>query len=245
MSLKAVNKEIRRGPILNQQALWRASDNSSFFAFGGQPSRSRVQRDTGALNIPNTLWQFKPDGSGGGSWSAVSTAQNSNFSALVRPAGGLAAYGAGRGFYLGGFEGDVNVLCAPIQCSWPTIPGLLTYDIGANAWSNSSLSLPAHGAINGGGMQYVPIFGSRGVLLALGGKTQSSNVAPDGPSQSLNNVEVYDVASSTWYTQGTTGSTSDAVPSPRSNFCIVGAQSNNGTYEMCEVPPLTRSCTGL
>ena len=163
VEIRAISKAIDNGPILNGQTLWEASGNA-FYAFGGQPSRARNGTSTDALKIPNALWKFQiNDPAGSGSWQIVPTSPDSNFMSLVRPAGDSSSFGGGQGYYLGGFQGDVEVFC--VECDQPLLPGLLTYDQNANKWLNQSVSILPHGVAMRGSMQFIPNFGKAGILL--------------------------------------------------------------------------------
>lgn len=72
-------------------------------------------------------------------------------------------------------------------------------------------------------MQYVPNFGPAGVLIAGGGRNGESEALP-----SFSSVQIYDLATDTWYEQPTTGD----YPDGRVGFCMTGAASSNKTYEI-------------
>ena len=203
------------------QALWAAEDPSSFYAFGGQPSHP-VNISSGP-DTPNTLMKFRADGQEGKEWSTVPAGVN--FSSFSRPAGGSSAFGAGRGFYLGGLRGDVNADCTD-QCNTTTLSGMLTYDMVANEWKNVSADPFWNGAVLGGRMQYIPTFGKEGVLIALGGEPRFPTARDLGPKYPMSAVMIYDVATSRWFKQTATGAHEDQVPDQRLSFCMTGAQSN-------------------
>ena len=232
VTITGLNKTVGQAPIFNYQALWRGGENGSFYAFGGQPSSANRPNYTLALNTTNALWQFNPDGNGGGSWRRDESPSDPGFSSLFRPAQGLSASGAGQGFFLGGFRGDFNVTCNTGGCTNPMTSGMVQYDIGASKWSNTSVDVIPHGAVDGGDMHFVANFGEKGVLLAYGGKSAFPASSATATARGLDSVSIYDISTRQWYQQATTGASSDAVPPPRFHFCSTGIQSTNGTYEM-------------
>ncbi|KAL8947983.1 MAG: hypothetical protein Q9222_005791 [Ikaeria aurantiellina] len=66
-----------------------------------------------------------------------------------------------------------------------------------------------------GALVYVPGFGAEGMLLSIGGGTNSQ----------MNVIDVYDIATSTWYKQATSGK----YPSLRVNPCAVAASAPDGS----------------
>ena len=183
-------------------------------------------------SIPNLLWQFWPSEEGG-VWKQVIAAPNSYLSFLARPSGGLSAWGTKKGFLLGGYRGDYNTDATEGEV-WPVLPGLVTYDMMHNRWSNdSSAELPNHAVAIYGGMHFVPTFGRIGVLIAAGGQAPypALKSSTDSPIP-LSQIFVYDIAEKKWYVQPTTASTSEAIPLSRTRFCMTGAESNKGTYEL-------------
>ena len=125
--------------------------------------------------------------------------------------------------------------------------------------STSVLSRPGYARI-GGSMEYVPSIGKKGILALMGGGEQDyqnctgpppgtlvngsfvSPVRQDGSAGadwvrqvSMDTVNVFDIASldqggnGSWYAQQTSGDT----PSPRADFCLVGAAApDNSSYNM-------------
>ena len=212
-------------PTLDYQSLWAAPDNQSFYAFGGTPSLAVTLKPT---NPPNGLWQFSQ-----GSWSSVASNGNS-FPSITRPASGSGASGNGAGYLLGGFDSIRNWEWSPQ--GYTPVPGLVSYDMESNSWTNvSAMSFSFGGTAINGAMQYMPNFGSEGLLLAMGGETPGSggwlNLGAD--LLSFSNISVFDPATGDWYWQSTTGFTgSEDIPGGASMFCHTGAKSSDSTYEM-------------
>ena len=211
-----VNNPKGAAPLLNLLSLWPAPDGRSFYAFGGLPSGTNGP--TGIAVSPRSLFRFTPNAADplSGSWAPVAPAPGNGFQSLVRPAGGLGAAGNGSGFLLGGFGANG-------ARSGRALPGLLRYDMAANAWTNESAAgFAAPGTAILGAMHYLPSFGAEGVLVALGGQTADANAQWYDQGENLldfGSIAVYDVAGKTWHRQPATAATPDALPAPRDMFC--------------------------
>ena len=207
--------------MYNYEALWAAADNQSFYMWGGAVSRSLGNAD--GRNKPNNLFQFKD-----GNWSQVALNSSSIFATLNRPAAGMSAYGNGTGYYLGGYNSEVDP-----ASNGPFSPntGLMIYNMADNTWKNVTSNYDSDGTAFFGGMEYAPIFGSQGLLVAFGGEESNLNGWQDNGQlfQPFQTVAVYDPSGpGQWYFQETTGD----VPPQSDMFCTVGIQSDIGTYEM-------------
>lgn len=73
-------------------------------------------------------------------------------------------------------------------------------------------------------VHYVPLFGTNGLFVAMGGDTVQSTAG----LISFDTVAVFDPEKQQWFNQTTTGS----PPTARIEFCTAGLPSTNGTYEM-------------
>ena len=202
-------------PVLDNEVLWEDNSNTSFYAYDGS-----VVANSGQDNPPNELWQFIPDGNDSGYWNQSTTLSNSIFPTLQRTYGQASAYGNGIGYALGGIDGDSNV---------PS-PGLISYNTTSGLWFNLTTDgFTDSGTSMFGQLQYVPGYGTAGLLLAFGGQT--SDRATWDPTQNLvpfQSVNIFDPASTIWTSQIVSGS----QPPPRTDFCSVGVQGDNGTYEV-------------
>ena len=194
----------------------------------------------GKQPIDHDVRQFTLNGNSG-SWSGSAPPVNSLFKP-VRTAGGYGAFDDAHGYILSGLTTPQNdLIWTPYDggggVNLSTVPGLLTYNMVNKTWSNNSVPWleASTGAAAFGRMQYVPNFGPKGVLIVLGGERGSVDLTWEGDgffSLGMDLVNVYDISSKTWYSQRATGSTSDAIPSKRNLFCIAGADSGNGTYQI-------------
>ncbi|KAK5114541.1 hypothetical protein LTR62_002476 [Meristemomyces frigidus] len=157
---------------------------------------------------------------------------------------GVSVPSLGRGFYFGG---HLDGYTTPGWASW--IPRLYLQSLlefTFPGYSNSQVDTLHNGKdagtdgnyrnITDGGLQssagftqradglllYVPGFGDQGILLALAGGTNQTFTQ-------MNNIDVYDIASSSWYKQATSGST----PTIRVNPCAgIAAAPDGSSYNI-------------
>ena len=226
-----------RAPVLNLQALWPGEDSNgsgTFYSVGGKPSQPWFDPQySNTLNVPNALSRCQTSKQGEADWSVVPSDMSSNFPSS-RTVQGASAAGAGRGFYLGGLQGDVNAGCR-FDCRTPVTPGMLIYDVAKNQWSNVSTERLPSEAVVGGRMHFVPNFGQEGVLVALGGQIRSPTTRDIQSFWPYSTIMVYDIAGGRWYQQPAAGTPQGEIPAPRFSPCIAGARSNDGSpnsYEM-------------
>ena len=166
---------------------------------------------------------FTPNEMGNVSWTSASTPASSNGTleglwASAWSASSSAVYSVG-----GHTTFDNSNL---------PVTGMLTNDFNTSVWTNTTsagayddrFSLNAQ-------MLHVPNFGDDGLLVALGG-TRTAVQSIDAAYQTLvgmSSINVYDVSSQQWYTQGATGTVPPAVTS----FGAVGVESQDGgSFEM-------------
>ena len=149
-------------PTLVFESLWAGADGKSFYAFGGSPSHALGD----VLSVPATsFWQFSD-----GTWQSVNEGANA-FPSITRPAMGLAASGGGVGYMLGGFDSLIQDLSE----GYIPHPGILSYNMTSNLWNNASaLGFSYDGTAFSGSMQFLPNFGSEGLLVAMGGETSNN-----------------------------------------------------------------------
>ena len=227
VTINVINKT---APVLNYVALWPDQHNQSFFQWAGEQSFDLPQ----GTNPPipsDSLWQFTVDGNGAGSWAQQSIAANSIFPALTRPAAAYIANGNGVGYALGGYSSARTSPQTEDLDIFQPIPGIVSYNISSNQWSNDSAAgFSTYGTAEYGQMHFVPPFGSEGVLIVLGGETSNQVAWTDTGSNllSFGTINIYDPSNKTWYNQTATGD----IPESRDRFCSVGVAGDNGTYEL-------------
>lgn len=91
--------------------------------------------------------------------------------------------------------------------------------------------MPGYGAF--GEAVYVPAYGEAGILVFLGGFLPANDELTWGTNggavQTLDRINIYDIASKTFMYQTATGT----VPGPRYKFCAVGVEDNKaGLFDM-------------
>jgi hypothetical protein len=210
-----LNKILKDGPpVVNQGIVWLDVSEKSFYAYDGYTSES-----TGVIAQPgpNALWQFLPNGAGGGIWTSVAAPSNTNFSQLSRCFAPAYASGEGLGFALGGVQDGQTI--AGYTEAYPT--GLVIYNTSSETWLNiSALGYSSDGTSARAAAHFVPSFGPNGLLFVLGGQ-----VGYSATYVSTSSVNFFDPVSQQWKIQAVSGT-------PSETSCVVGAPGDNGTYEV-------------
>ncbi|GAB1735357.1 hypothetical protein NU219Hw_g2992t1 [Hortaea werneckii] len=219
--------------------LWNSYD--SLYLYGGEFSDSPAQSPDAF-----SLWEYQLDKQ---RWvehdnPTTSSGENapSNGVAVQRAAegAGVSVPSLGRGFYFGGHQDAYTTQGWLVQVPRIYLQSLLefTYPGYPNDQVNALDSRQTAGTdgnfrnITEGGLQdsagfteradgvliYVPAFGDQGILLALAGGTNDTFTQ-------MNNIDIYDIARSTWYKQSTSGPT----PEIRVNPCAVIAAAPDGS----------------
>lgn len=206
-------------PNLLQGGLW--VDNDAGTLYTGFSGSSSGFGD--AAEQPQGLWSFQPGSDNtDGTWTNLNDTTDDFFATGKRPFGAPVASGNGSAFLLGGLDvfGKYHV----------PVSGLLSYNFSTQTVTNTTVSASTDGFLQMGSMQYVPNFGSAGVLVSAGGNHGYIKSSGEWASnwQAFDTVQVLDIASGTWYDQVTTGN----VPPFRMQYCMAGAASSNRTYEI-------------
>jgi hypothetical protein len=223
-------------PAVSLGYLWNSYD--ALYLYGGEFSDSPV-----ASPVPFSTWSYDISSS---SWSESSNPQTSsgqNSDPANQPVqraaegAGVSIPSLGRGFYFGG---HLDFLTTP---GWSEsvarvyLKGLLEYTFPgySNGAVNSGQAAGSSGIyrnITEGGTQesagfperadgllvYIPGYAKSGIILGLAGGTNATFTQ-------LNVIDVYDIDSSTWYKQATSGPT----PGIRVNPCAVAVSAADGT----------------
>lgn len=212
-------------PVLVREAMWIDAARQLVYVWGGSGALG-----SGSLDPNDTHnWELTVDGTGGGSWKFEDLESSSQLTGLQRASAGAAATCYNTGFNLGGFyttQNGTDIL----------VPGLLTYNMTSHAWANESATpFTDHGTSIGAEAVCLPAFGPRGLVLFLGGLTSVGDnwfdslfTLSQSPGIAFDNLTMYDPFSRQWYWQTTTGSR----PTPRHEFCAIGVQGPQNTYEM-------------
>ncbi|KAL9590882.1 MAG: hypothetical protein Q9203_000339 [Teloschistes exilis] len=216
--LKSTNKP-SGAPLLSSPSFWYDAGRDVFYSgFAGRVSPWGDRPST----PPLSLWSFKPDGLGGGTWTEEIADNDPIWKNLTRPFDGYLASGGDKALVLGGAANrdiDPNLSKIINQIS---LPGLVEFDFTTKKFTKSSTKIFG-GEATSGQMHYVPSFGPDGVFLTMGGVNQTDNQNFD-----FDKIWVYDTKTHRSYNQTTTGN----IPEPRREFCIAGVNSTDGTYEI-------------
>ncbi|KAK4545154.1 hypothetical protein LTR36_003705 [Oleoguttula mirabilis] len=219
--------------------LWNSYD--SLYLYGGEFSWKPVTTPTAF-----SLWEYSIASQ---SWiehtnPTTSSGDNapSNGDSVQRAAegAGISVPSLGRGFYFGGHQDGYTTegwsqsiyriyLQSLLEFTFPgyTNDQVYTLDSGTTAGTDGNYRNITVGGLQSsagfteradGVLIYVPGFGEQGILLALAGGTNTTYTQ-------MNNIDVYDIANSTWYKQSTSGS----VPNIRVNPCAVMAAAPDGS----------------
>ncbi|KAF2101569.1 hypothetical protein NA57DRAFT_10793, partial [Rhizodiscina lignyota] len=226
-------------PAVANGYLWNSYD--SLFLYGGEFSDSPVESP-----VPFALWEYDI---GSSSWkehnnpqtSAGTNSEDANQPVQrVAEGAGVNVPGLGRGWYFGGHEDFLTTAGWSITVAREYVRSLLEYTFPGS--TNSGVSDLSGGKTAGsdgvwrnvtnGGLQetggfteradgillYIPGFGKQGILLALAGGTNTTFTQ-------MNVIDVFDIDSSKWYKQATSGPT----PGIRVNPCAAVAAAPDGS----------------
>ena len=180
----------------------------------------------GGLPFDNTLWPGSYTTTlgkdGGLSWDTVSTPATSEQE--LNGLWGSAFTTTPNALYSVGGYITMNATNIPVT-------GMLQHDFKTNTWSNKTTS-GADSRFNiFAQLHYIPNFGSSGVLALFGGERPPNQTYAGSPGvlADMSYVDIYDIESSTWYAQKTTGD----IPGPSTRFSSAGTSAaRNDSYEM-------------
>ncbi|KAL8703923.1 MAG: hypothetical protein Q9201_002903 [Fulgogasparrea decipioides] len=232
-------------PAVANGFLWNSYD--SLFLYGG------IVSDTPAAEPdPYSLWEYQIKNAKWVEHSNPKTSKGNNSEEGNQPVqqsgegAGVSIPELGRGYF---FAGHLDHFTTPgwsVQTPRLYLKSLLEFTFPG--YSNDGVEALAGGKTAGsdgvwrnvtqggiqdtakfpsradGGLVYVPGFGADGLLLSIGGGIADQNNADNSFSQ-MNVIDVYDIATSTWYKQATTGK----YPSLRVNPCVVAASAPDGS----------------
>ena len=144
---------------------------------------------------------------------------SSNFSTLSCATAGLYASGGGLGYAFGGLESAGT----NSQEENFNLTGMVLYNLTSKEWLNISATGYSYSkTTNSSATQFVPSFGPAGLLLDLGGSIGNNTLA------AFNIIYMFDPSSQQWSFQQISGEKSAPVSGP----CVVGAPSDDDTYEI-------------
>ncbi|MCJ1475103.1 hypothetical protein MMC13_003763 [Lambiella insularis] len=227
-------------PAVSLGFLWNSFD--SLFLYGGEYSSTPTETPT----APFSLWEYAIASSSWIQHSNPTTSSGTNSDTGnqavqdVAEGAGVTVPELGRGWYFGGHQ-DPYTTYGWVQ--WIpriyvksmiefTFPGFANKDIQSMSSGQTAGSDGAWRNITQGGIQsgdgfperadgvlvYVPGYGPEGILLGLAGGTNAT-------FDQMNVIDVFDIATSTWYTQATNGT----QPSYRVDPCAVAFSAADGS----------------
>ncbi|OJD15001.1 hypothetical protein AJ78_04723 [Emergomyces pasteurianus Ep9510] len=226
-------------PPVSNGFLWNSLE--SLYLYGGEfsdnPRKFPTTFSLWEYNIPSSSWKEH---------DSPRTSKGSNSNAGDQPVqrsaegAGLTVLELGRGFYFGGHldgyttEGwDLSVprvyLKSFIEYTFPGYPNNEVESLkgGKTAGAGGTWRNITEGGLQesagfteraDGVLVYVPGFGKQGIILGLAGGTNATFTQ-------MNVIDVYDIETSTWYKQATSGET----PEIRVNPCAVAASAADGS----------------
>ncbi|MCJ1323081.1 hypothetical protein MMC15_008432 [Xylographa vitiligo] len=227
-------------PAVSLGYLWNSFD--SLFLYGGEYSSAPTETPT----APFSLWEYAISSSSWIQHNNPTTSSGTNAdpggAAVqdVAEGAGITIPELGRGYYFGGHQDPYTTfgwaqwfprvyIKSMIEFTFPgsTNTAITSMSSGQTAGSDGAWRNITQGGIQAsdgfperadGVLVYVPGYGAQGILLGLAGGTNAT-------FDQMNVIDVYDIASSTWYTQPTNGSS----PSYRVDPCAVAFSAADGS----------------
>jgi hypothetical protein len=236
LPIKALQKDTNI-PYLTRGALYpNPSSNRTFVLFGGTVAMDNRTFSGWQAAQDDSKWIYSYDVTGN-SW------QLSNMSShgFIRPCSGASAFDKDKGlaFYYNGEQdwgssSDTRVLLDTTQF----LDGMMVLDLYSQTARNlSTAAVSPQGRVRGQ-MVHVPLSGSDGVLVLLGGGEKPlTDLTHEwkGTLVSFNTVDIFDVSSiaegssGTWFSQTTSGT----LPAPRIDPCVVAISApDNSSYNI-------------
>ncbi|KAK2012912.1 cell wall anchored protein [Colletotrichum eremochloae] len=181
-------------------ALWSDSVNKRLYLFGGE-------HNLGEPPLPFNLYGYDILNN---QWDSFGPSRTGASISKVSYGAGVSVDSRGEAYYFGGWLSNNSVP------GWGTGPpvattGLVKYTMDTNSFANNTG--PDNIRRAEGSLQYIPA-GDGGMLIYFGGiQDLSANGTATG--QPMDQIFIYDVLSSKWYTQKASGE----VPEMRRRFC--------------------------
>ncbi|KAG5753169.1 hypothetical protein H9Q70_004224 [Fusarium xylarioides] len=210
-------------PYLKQPALWVDEERSMIYSWGGQGS----YKNTSSAG-DHHLYAFEAD-DGKGGWSIHDPEDDTLFSSLYRTVREAYTTCHGVGYHLGGYgERRTDERFTDGSYVERPLDGLLTYSMTTQKWTNESTKALDY-ATWSERATCIPSIGSSGLLIFMGGaKVKMPAFRNASEPVSFTNITMFDPSSKLWYYQQTSG----VSPDPRVDFCSVGVQGLNNTYDI-------------
>ena len=212
-----ISNENENFPLVNYPALWVDNTENRLYSWGGQDPHFNDEADD------DYLWVYVPDGEGGGDWSSRNLDEHSNWVSKA----GYATCG-NTGLALGGFSSKYTDSDRS-SSSENGSEGIVTFEMGGTVLNeepstafNSPYGVYVGGrAVCGSAVESDPLF------FPVGGESFRNQDADAEGMVEMRNLTFYNPKEKTWHWQHTGN-----PPPPRADFCAVGVQSPDDTYEM-------------
>ncbi len=204
------------------QAIWTDQKAGVFYVWGGKWIRGVNMTD-------NELWKFTPDGMGSGTWVTEAAANPDGFDDLHQSEFGVFVNTNDTGFLIGGVASGWTEHYRSFS---QVVPGMVAFNMDTKIWQNGTTNFSPFGTLAGASAVHVPNMGPNGLVLLLGGISQSVFGNPDwenSPAYDFHNLTFFDPQTKKKYWQLATGD----IPSfPRISACATGFQNPDGGFEM-------------
>ncbi|OQV00019.1 hypothetical protein CLAIMM_05576 [Cladophialophora immunda] len=203
---------------------WHDPVDDQIYAWGGWLVNSSHQSSLFSMT------QFANDTV---SWTIAPSPDENGLSINATAPFGCASASSNTTFYcLGGANVGNNAVYPYTHPTFLPMQGLVQYDFRNQTWSNISTPGTASATyIIGARAAHASNFGDSGFLVFIGGSEPADQTfvyGGDVPLVSMAIITLFDIASSTWYTQEATGE----IPPGRIDFCSVAAESQNHSFEI-------------
>ena len=176
---------------------------------------------------PPQEWEFQPKDDGSVSWSLHIGDSDGPAANLQTNAGQYVTTEDVHFIYGGNYDSAGN--------SGQALDQMFISNFTSGKYENTTLSSTLNTLLTDGEGQYVPVFGTKGVILYFGGQIPTDSSRRTLNPAKLDLITVYDIGSKKFYQQTATN-----APASRMNFCSASActTGKNGTYEMLVIPDL-------
>ncbi|TEA15596.1 Kelch repeat-containing protein [Colletotrichum sidae] len=186
-------------PYTNGGALWADGVNKRLYLFGGEHNAEPPS--------PFNLWAYDILNN---QWDSFGQPRSGVVIQKVSYGAGVSVDSRGEAYYYGGWLSNASI---PGWGATPPVAtnGLVKYTMDTNSWSNNTG--PDNVRRAEGSLHYIPA-GGGGMLVYFGG-IQDLNANGTVEGQPMDQIFMYDILSSRWYTQTAVGQ----VPDMRRRFC--------------------------
>ncbi|KFY34680.1 hypothetical protein V494_06561 [Pseudogymnoascus sp. VKM F-4513 (FW-928)] len=217
-SVVAVQRNKTTAPISKRPDLWYDSKKDIVRSVAGW----EYNKNGAASYIGSPQeWEFQPKSDGSASWSPH-IGDSGGPAANLQTVAGQYVTTEDSHFIYGGYYRTPGG-------SDEALSQMFISNFTSGKYENMTLPTTLNTRLTDGEGQYVPVFGTKGVILYFGGQISADSTRDHLTPAPLDVITVYDIGSKRLYQQAATN-----APASRMNFCSASAGStgNNGTYEI-------------